>query len=59
MGMVCYMNYGYDKMDLFMTNVEALANSEGESLNCIPDDNSVCVDGDYGVVQPKYYFSQH
>lgn len=47
------------KNDIFDSNVEALASDEGESINCIPDENSVCVDSSYGVVQPKHYFSQH
>ena len=45
--------------DVGFKDRKMLTVSEGESLNCIPDDNSVCVDGEYGVVQPKYYFSQH
>lgn len=47
------------KDNLFEENVEALTSNEGESLNCIPDANSVCVDKDYGVVQPGYYYCQH
>lgn len=45
--------------DMFYSNVEALASGEGESINCIPEENSVCVDGSYGVVQPRHYFCQH
>lgn len=54
------VNKSDDPMDdLFKANVEALASGEGESINCIPHEKSVCVDGDRHVVQVGAYFSQH
>lgn len=55
----CRLNDSAIDNNLITTNTEVLASGEGESPNCIPDENSDCVDGDYRVVQAGYYFSQH
>ena len=43
---------------IFEANVEALTQLE-HSLNCIPDKNSLCVDGDYRLIEPHHYYLQH
>lgn len=59
LGVTLLVEHKQRQRDFFYRNVEALTSGEGEVINCIPDENSVCVDGDYGVVQPRYYYSKH